>query len=70
MDLEGCTVVAYLNKEGFSELRNLVGLPDKDAGLPAVVTAADRFGLLVVRRRGPVDTHHRDAVALSLCRRA
>jgi hypothetical protein len=45
MDLEGCTVVAYLNNEGFAELVSLFRLPDRDAGIPAVVTGADNFGL-------------------------
>ncbi len=45
MELEGCRVVVYLNGEGFTELRPLLRLEEKDAGLAAVVTATNNFGI-------------------------
>jgi hypothetical protein len=45
MELEGCRVVVYVNGEGFSELQPLLGLEGKDAGVAAVVTATDAFGV-------------------------
>jgi hypothetical protein len=45
MELRGCRVVVYVNGEGFSELQPLLGLEDKDAGVAAVVTATDPFGV-------------------------
>jgi hypothetical protein len=45
MELVGCRVVVYVNGEGFAELRPLLGLEDKDAGVAAVVTATDGFGV-------------------------
>lgn len=45
MELEGCRVVVYVNGEGFLELGPLLGLEDKDAGVAAVVTATDAFGV-------------------------
>jgi hypothetical protein len=45
VELEGCSVVVYVNSEGFSELQPLLGLEDKDAGVAAVVTATDAFGV-------------------------
>ncbi len=45
MDLAGRIVIVYFSEEGFNELRGLLDLKDKDAGVTGRIVEADEFGV-------------------------